>query len=184
MERTGSAISDQSIVVFTILMGGMIWLFTWLPSLGLRQEIGDWLVPGQYETMQNPIELSDAVLQDAREQYLFTCAKCHGYLAEGDGPQYQLLIPRPLPWGSSRVQNQTDGSMFYKIFVGRGDMPAYGHRTTEEEIWELIHYIRQIPNLPGHYNRTVDPPVLNAGAALSSRIGTTVTPIPLDTSSR
>ncbi|MBM4435760.1 MAG: cytochrome c [Actinobacteria bacterium] len=185
MERPGSAISDATVVVFVLLLGGMFWLFTWLPSLKLRQEIGEWVVPPEYVGLRNQVEFTPDVMQRAREQYLFTCAKCHGFLTEGDGPQYQLLIPRPLPWSSREVNAQSEGALYYKIWAGRGDMPEYGSRATEAEIWELVHYLKQVPHLPGHYNR-LDPdrPRLNDGDPLRSRQNTTVTPIPLIQPSR
>ena len=95
MERSGSAVTDTTIVILVILLGGMFWLFTWLPSLGLRQETEDWLVPGQFEVQKNPLALTEDVLVRAHNQYRFTCAKCHGHLADGNGPQVQLLVPRP-----------------------------------------------------------------------------------------
>ncbi len=180
MERSGSSVTDTTIVVMVLLLGGMFWLFTWLPSLGLRQEIEMWAVPMEDTNRENPVPLTEEALMQAREQFLYTCAKCHGFLADGYGPQYQLLIPRPLNFSHPEVQAQTDGEMFYKIKTGRGDMPEYGSRTTDEEIWQLVHYIRALPHLPGYYNvSNPDDPVLNPGVVPTSRPDTTVTAIPL-----
>lgn len=180
MERSGSAVTDTTIVILVLLLGGMFWLFTWLPSLGLRQEIEEWLVPGQFEVQKNPLPLSEAVLVRAHHQYRFTCAKCHGHLADGNGPQVQLLVPRPRNFSHPEVQNQTDGAIFYKIWAGRGDMPEYGSRTSEEEIWELVWYVRAAPHMPGFYNETnPDDLVLNPGIVPTVPADTTLTPIPL-----
>ncbi len=163
-----------------MLLGGMFWVFTWLPSLGLRQELDEWMVPGQFLVMENPLPLSEPVLTRAHEQYRFTCAKCHGHLADGHGPQVQLLVPRPRNFSHPEVQNQTDGAIFYKIFAGRGDMPPYGSRATEEEIWELVWYVRAAPHMPGFYDESdPDDIVLNPGVVPTVRTGTSTTPIPL-----
>jgi len=180
VERSGSAVTDTTIVILVLLLGGMFWLFTWLPSLGLRQEIEEWVVPAEFVGVENPVEFNVDVLTRSREQYLFTCAKCHGFLADGYGPQYQLLVPRPRNFSHPNVQNQTDGEIFYKISAGRGDMPEYGSRTTQQEIWELVWYVRAIPHLPGYYDETnPDDVILNPGTVPTARADTTVTAIPL-----
>jgi mono/diheme cytochrome c family protein len=180
LERSGAPVNDATIVIFIMLLGGFLWVVTWLPTLSLRQETSDWIVPAAFEELESPIAISDAGQQRAREQYLLTCAKCHGFLAQGDGPQYQVLIPRPLPWSVSGVNSQSEGALFYKISAGRDDMPEYGSRVTEVEIWELVHYVKSVPRLPGHYNELdSDDSRLNPGPARTARQGSPVTPIPL-----
>ena len=87
MERSGSSVTDTTIVVLTLLLGGFFWLITWLPSLGLRQAGDDWNIPAEVSARANPVVLSSDVLMRGREQYLFTCAKCHGFLADAEVEQ-------------------------------------------------------------------------------------------------
>ena len=35
-----------------------------------------------------------------------------------------------------------DGDFFWKIQEGRGDMPSFNDDLSEEQIWEIINYIR------------------------------------------
>jgi mono/diheme cytochrome c family protein len=180
VERSGSSVTDTTIVVLTLLLGGFFWLITWLPSLGLRQAGDDWNIPAEVSARANPVVLSSDVLMRGREQYLFTCAKCHGFLADGHGPMWELMMPRPLNFTHREVQIRTDGDLFYIISTGRDTMPEYGSRTTETEIWELVHYIRATVHLPGHYDES-DPNdlILNPGIITTARPDTPVTPIPL-----
>ena len=172
--------TDTTIVTLVLLMGGFFWLVTWLPSLDMRQTGDEWVVPAEVAAVESPIEVTDEVLVRAREQYLFTCAKCHGWLADGFGPMYQLLLPRARNFSHPDVQNNSDGELFHKIYVGRGDMPEYGSRATETEIWELVAYVRATPHLPGYYNETnPDDVILNPGQVTTASPDTTVTPIPL-----
>ena len=180
MERSGSSVTDTTIVILVLLLGGMFWFFTWLPSLGLRQDIEEWVVPAEFVGVQNPAPFSEDVLTRSREQFLFTCAKCHGFLADGFGPQYQLLVPRPRNFSHPEVQNQSDGELFYKISAGRSDMPEYGSRTSESEIWDFVWYVRALPHLPGYYDETDPDDIrLNPGSVATARPNTTVTAIPL-----
>ena len=180
MERSGSSVTDTTIVILTLMLGGFFWLITWLPSLGLRQAGDDWNIPAEVSARANPVALSSDVLMRGREQYLFTCAKCHVYLADGHGPMWELMMPRPLNFTHREVQSRTDGDLFYIISTGREVMPEYGSRTTEAEIWELVHYIRATVHLPGHYDES-DPNdlILNPGIITTARPDSPVTPIPL-----
>jgi mono/diheme cytochrome c family protein len=180
LERSGAPVNDKTVVIFIMLLGGFLWVVTWLPTLSLRQTTSDWIVPAAFAELESPIPITDEGQQRAREQYLLTCAKCHGFLAQGDGPQYQILIPRPLPWSVAEVNSQSEGALFFKISAGRDDMPEYGSRVTETEIWELVQYVKSVPRLPGHYNE-LDPDQsrLNPGPARTARRGSPVTPIPL-----
>ncbi len=72
-----------------------------------------------------------SVLKDGEQVYLTTCATCHGYAADGFGPQYQLYSPRPASFKTAAVQSQSDGVIFLKAWLGNtsiegddiGDVP-------------------------------------------------------------
>ena len=91
---------------------------------------------------------------EGRLLYEYSCASCHGTPSEGN---YALMVPSPGDPGEEVFQNQTDGSLFYKIRNGREQMPKFDDIYSQDEIWNLISYIRSfnpnyvqpIPNLEG-----------------------------------
>ncbi len=44
-----------------------------------------------------------------------------------------------------RIKMHPDGDFFWKIQEGRGDMPSFNEDLTEEQIWEVINFIRSEP---------------------------------------
>jgi len=103
-----------------------------------------WVVPANFKTMKNPIAMSDASTQAGQALYLKTCAACHGKTGLGDGPKAKSLKTAPGDFLKAESQNQTDGEHFYKTKTGRGDMPKYEGKMTDDDIWNIVNYIRTL----------------------------------------
>ena len=71
------------------------------------------------------------------------CVSCHGTKGKGDGVAAVALNPKPADWTSAKVQDETDGELFWKITNGRGAMPAWRH-LPESDRWALLRYIRTL----------------------------------------
>lgn len=86
--------------------------------------------------------------------YESSCKSCHGNPSQAD---FSLMIPSPGDIASESFQNQTDGSLFYKIKEGKGAMPKFEDALEQDEIWFLVAYIRSFnkdyvqpkPNIEG-----------------------------------
>jgi mono/diheme cytochrome c family protein len=101
---------------------------------------GEWKAPSEAKALSNPVREPG----NARNLVEANCLPCHGEHGRGDGPAAVALPPpKPADWTSERVQQQTDGELFWKITNGRGVMPAWKH-LPERERWELINYIRSL----------------------------------------
>ncbi|MDR5695745.1 MAG: cytochrome c [Armatimonadota bacterium] len=102
-----------------------------------------WKAPQEARTLQNPIKATQASIAKGKELYMTYCAKCHGLKGLGDGPSV----------GSLRVQaglnltilgSESDGEIFWKISVGRAEMPPFELILTPEERWHLVNFIRTL----------------------------------------
>ncbi|MYA59427.1 MAG: c-type cytochrome [Chloroflexi bacterium] len=82
----------------------------------------------------NPCPDTEDVMKDGEQLYLTVCATCHGYAADGFGPQYQLYSPRPASFKAEEFQAQLasdPGAIFLKTWHGntaiseddQGDVP-------------------------------------------------------------
>ena len=103
-----------------------------------------WVVPANFKTTKNPIAMSDASTQAGQTLYVKTCAACHGKTGLGDGPKAKSLKTTPGDFLKAESQNQTDGEHFYKTKTGRGDMPKYEGKMTDDDIWNVVNYIRSL----------------------------------------
>ncbi|MDH4066554.1 MAG: cytochrome c [Acidobacteriota bacterium] len=99
----------------------------------------------------NPVELTDAVMEDALEHFADHCASCHANDGSGETEMGRSLYPPAPDMRAARTQGLTDGELFAIIEHGirLTGMPAWGTATPEGEAasWALVHFIRRLPRL-------------------------------------
>lgn len=82
------------------------------------------------------------VAQDAAAIYKTKCAACHGPDGKGDTAMGKKLGVRD--FSSPEVQKQSDNELIAATAKGKNKMPAYEKSLKENEIKDLIAYIRQL----------------------------------------
>lgn len=110
------------------------------PSAGAK-------IPPEALKVVNPVKPTAASIAVGKKKYGYDCAMCHG--ADGDG-KGDLAIDMKLKMPDYRdpaiLKSVTDGEMFYVIKNGNGsEMPSEADRLKDEDIWNLVNYIRSIP---------------------------------------
>ncbi|HEX9029351.1 MAG TPA: c-type cytochrome, partial [Anaerolineales bacterium] len=91
----------------------------------------------------------DSVAKGA-ELFKANCARCHGDLGKGDGPDAATLSkpPRDLT-GQAFMASQSAANLFQTITAGVApDMPAFGDKISETERWNLTDYLRSLTYAP------------------------------------
>lgn len=106
------------------------------------------LDPEQARQLKNPVTLNDQTLQAAKAIYLQRCANCHGETGLGDGPEAMMYDPAPADLSRAHVRQMTDGEVFYQISEGRKPMPPFKDQLTEEQRWQLVHFVRTFASQP------------------------------------
>lgn len=101
-----------------------------------------WTVPAEYKTKKNPVTRDEASNKAGMALYNKNCASCHGKAGLGDGVKARMLKDFPGDFSVAAYQDQTDGEHFYKTKSGRGEMPKYEGKLTDDEIWNTINYMR------------------------------------------
>jgi cytochrome c553 len=110
------------------------------------------IIPAEYKDKVNPLVNDPAAIASGSEAYVALCSQCHGDDGRGKGPDASGLNPRPADFtDQEQMQAHTDGYLFWRISDG-GDfdpynslMTAWGTLLSEQEIWELISYLRTLP---------------------------------------
>ena len=102
--------------------------------------------------MKNPVALSAQFLQEGRDSFLAHCAACHGVDGTGKTPIGSNLYPRVPDLRSAPTQRLTDGEIHYIIENGvqLTGMPAWNKDGSENDIWKLVFFVRNLGSLtPG-----------------------------------
>jgi mono/diheme cytochrome c family protein len=113
-----------------------------LLSAALSAQAKPWVVPANFKNMKNPIATSDASTKAGMALYTRNCASCHGKAGLGDGVKARMLKDFPGDFSKADFQNQTDGEHFYKTKTGRGEMPKYEGKLADNDIWNIVNYMR------------------------------------------
>jgi cytochrome c6 len=80
--------------------------------------------------------------QDAASLYKTKCAACHGPDGKGDTPAGQKLGAHD--FASPDVQKETDAQLIDIVTNGKDKMPAYKGKLTDDQIKQLVGYIREV----------------------------------------
>lgn len=108
------------------------------------QDPKEWEVPERFKQMENPVEMDNQSLRIGRSLYRRNCRDCHGSEGKGDGSEAPELETTMRDFGSEEVQSQRDGELFYKVLEGRDEMPSFRADLIEEDIWNIVNYIRSL----------------------------------------
>lgn len=110
-------------------------------------------IPPEALKVANPVKPTPSSIATGKKKYGYDCAMCHG--ADGDG-KGDLAVDMKLKMNDYRdaatLKTVTDGEMFYVIKNGNGDMPSEADRLSDEDVWNLVNYMRTLgknsPSLP------------------------------------
>jgi len=102
-------------------------------------------------SLVNPVPSDETSLARGQVMYQRMCAVCHG--SAGIGAEAPILPKHPMMAAFNLANGNavgfTDGYIYGMIRVGRGVMPAYGHRVTHFDRWHIVNYVRELQRQAG-----------------------------------
>jgi len=138
--RNNSAIKFVFLFLIALALGATIML--------LRQDQGDWAPPPEARLQKNPVQANDSTVAGGEALFKTRCANCHGENGDGKGTEAQMYSPAPADLTDPRLRNETEGELFWKITKGRRPMPSFRNKLSDEERWEVVLYLRTLPQSP------------------------------------
>lgn len=86
---------------------------------------------------------------EGKQWYYVYCIACHGWQLHGDGPNAIVLDPKPRILTKGSYMNKKTNVELFRVIKGGGDavdlsgaMPAWGNYLQDQDIWNLIAFIR------------------------------------------
>ena len=93
---------------------------------------------------ENPVKPTPESLAKGKKTYAIDCAMCHGDTGDGKGDLAADLKNVTDFTAPDALKNRTDGELFSILRKGKGDMPPEGDRAKNDDIWNLVNYIRSL----------------------------------------
>ena len=115
-------------------------LFALLPQ---EPPAADKPMPADAATLTNPVKPTQESQAHAKMMFGIDCAMCHGANGNGKGDLVEdmHLTMKDLTDPDS-LKGMPDGELFYVIKNGKGKMPGEGDRAKDDDIWNLVIYVR------------------------------------------
>ena len=101
-----------------------------------------WAAPAAEKARKSPVAASPKVVARGKQVAQVNCAACQGTGARVTA-RPRALSPKPADWTSKKVQDESDGEIFWKITTGRGAMPPWKHLPGADR-WALVQHIRSL----------------------------------------
>jgi cytochrome c len=99
--------------------------------------------PEAVAKMVNPVKPTTESLTLGKKYYGYDCAMCHGTTGNGKG---DVEPGEKLPdfTNSNSLKDKSDGQLFCSLKMGKGHMPIEPARTSENDLWSLVNYVRSL----------------------------------------
>lgn len=102
-------------------------------------------VPEEAAKLANPVKAEAGSIREGRRMFATQCALCHGKAGDGKG---ELVESMKLSLSDYRdpdaLKGMTDGALFYVLKKGCDKMPGEEGRMKENQMWNLVNYIRSL----------------------------------------
>lgn len=94
-------------------------------------------------TLKNPLEDTEAVVQEGQQLYAKFCYPCHGGAGQGDGPVGKVYKGVPA-YNKGTYRDMTEGHIFHVITWGKGRMNAHGSQMEIPDRWKIVRYVQTL----------------------------------------
>ena len=103
------------------------------------QQDSNWRPPAEAESKKNPLAERPQAAAGGKKLFMRNCVECHGEDGSGRVKKHAADLQLPV------VQNQSDGTLFWKITNGNTDrgMPSFSN-LPEMQRWQLVLFLRSL----------------------------------------
>ena len=122
------------LMLAAILVSGMSLAF-------INYDQPSWDVPAEYKAMKNPVKKTNETVAEGKKLYDLSCASCHGATGKGDGKKSEHLAKMPADLSLDQIQQDGEGSYFYKVKIGRQGLHSFKNKLEDEDIWTILHFV-------------------------------------------
>ena len=129
----------KAVFYWAVLLGTVALALAVLAQNPSYQPDAEWRAPAAAAAKRNPLANKPEAVAGGKKLFLRNCAECHQ--DDGAGMMKKHSADFQLP----AVQEQSDGSLFWKITNGNPDrgMPSFS-QLPEMQRWQLVLFLRTL----------------------------------------
>jgi len=124
-----------------------------IANVTLAQAPKEWESPPSSNELKNPFKGDATAILDGKKIFMSMCAVCHGETGKGNGAASVAIMPHPANFLSISIENESDGSIFWKLTEGRPPMASYKTLLTDDQRWKLVTFIRDLEEKDKHHEK-------------------------------
>lgn len=103
-----------------------------------------WVAPPEADELVNPIKEQALALTLGKRIYSSECQVCHGRYGNAETDIAETLELKPKNFTKEDFLKQSDGAIYWKLSEGRGLMQPFKTMLSEEEIWSVVMYVKEL----------------------------------------
>ncbi|MBZ4189060.1 c-type cytochrome [Niabella beijingensis] len=110
----------------------------------------------QSAQLRNPLDSAGAAkidMKEAERLYLVNCGICHGAKLDGNGPLFNggegPFTAAPKDFMAADMKALPEGTMYYSVTYGKGQMGSYASQLSPKQRWEIIAFIKSKQGVGG-----------------------------------
>ena len=131
-------------VLFVLLVVLFFVFALWAQQPPAKAPAPEYKIPPEAAAKVNPVKPTSESVAKGKKLYGFDCAMCHGANGDGKGDMASDMKNVTDFTKPDALKSRTDGELFYVIRNGKGEMPPEGDRAKDDDIWNMVNYIRSL----------------------------------------
>lgn len=104
----------------------------------------EYKIPPEAAAKANPVKPTDESLAKGKKMYGVDCEMCHGKRGDGKGDLGGDYKTIPDFTNAEAMKKRSDGELFYITRNGKGDMPPEDNRAKDDDVWNMVNYVRAL----------------------------------------
>jgi mono/diheme cytochrome c family protein len=137
------AVKSSPRKIFLVLLATLLFAFA-LWAQKPKDQPAPFKIPPEEAAKVNPVKPTPESLAKGKKLYNIDCAMCHGKDGDGKGDMASDIKNVTDFTQPNALKNRSDGELSYIVRHGKGEMPPEGDRAKDEDIWNLVNYIRSL----------------------------------------
>lgn len=142
--KKNSDMKDISISSLSAILTILVFLFSFMASAQSLNKQTPWVAPPEADELINPLKDQTAALKLGLKIYSEECVVCHGKYGKAETDISKTLEQKPKNFTKEDFMNQSDGAIYWKLAEGRGLMQPFKTMLTDEEIWSVVVYVKEL----------------------------------------